>query len=150
MKRDEPEKNFTTMLIYISQIFVKNYICYIHVSLPKHTSTQMWIRFVAVLANWQHRLLAHWRLITMFTELLGGSLSILLVCLAVFLYISYLWRDKSSDNYPPGPFRLPVIGNLHQVLACEANLLRFLEKYRRVYGNVSTNSVRHGNDYLTF
>ena len=59
---------------------------------------------------------------------------LLVLFLAVLLYF-YLSDNTSDYGYPPGPWRLPLIDNLHQVLLA-GSVVQFCEKYRRLYGNV--------------
>ena len=57
----------------------------------------------------------------------------------ITIYIIKTYIQKRS--YPPGPWPLPVIGNLYQV-ARAGGVLAFYEKYRRIYGNVSYRTMR--------
>ena len=65
----------------------------------------------------------------------GGLLTLILVAAVVGL-AAYYWLTDKRSRYPPGPFTLPIIGNIHQVFLA-GSMVKFLEKYRKQYGNVS-------------
>lgn len=59
---------------------------------------------------------------------------------AVTLLLSYrLWKKQHQQcNYPPGPFSLPIIGNLHGILL-SGSMQSYLNRCRKIYGDVSLN-----------
>ncbi|XP_040283166.1 cytochrome P450 2K4-like [Bufo bufo] len=64
-------------------------------------------------------------------------LSVILVTVVTFYIIHYLntWMNKNPKNFPPGPLKLPLIGNLHTVLAkgLHQTLMELSETYGPVF-----------------
>ena len=60
----------------------------------------------------------------------------------VSLYVlsRYIVHILNLGSYPPGPFPLPIIGNLHQLK--DANFLA-LKEFSKVYGDVISVSLGH-------
>ena len=56
---------------------------------------------------------------------------ITLVIYTVIVYVEHLIQLK---NYPPGPFPVPVIGNLHQIDGLHPQ--ESLQKFGKIYGDV--------------
>ena len=71
--------------------------------------------------------------------LTGSSLTLALIGFVIFLIISYhyLTRPTVHPQYPPGPIAFPLLGNLPQIALC-GSMSKFCEKYRKIYGNVSS------------
>ena len=65
------------------------------------------------------------------------SLTSSLAALSAVLVGYWLWRRQHTQcDYPPGPFSLPILGNLHN-LAFSGSLSNFLSQTRQKYGDVS-------------
>ncbi|XP_044277293.1 cytochrome P450 2J2-like isoform X1 [Varanus komodoensis] len=64
----------------------------------------------------------------------GLSLSVILVFLATFLLLADYLKGRRPRGYPPGPVRLPILGNILQFGA--KNPLSDIEKLREKHGNV--------------
>ena len=73
-----------------------------------------------------------------------SSVTLVLAAVLTFLVVSYLLglssKKSSCNRYPPGPMSFPLIGNLPQIALC-GSVDVFFEKYRKIYGNVSSNTV---------
>ena len=58
----------------------------------------------------------------------------------LYLLLQYVIHFAQLKNYPPGPFPLPIIGNLHQLK--DANFLA-LKEFSKTYGDVISVSLGH-------
>ncbi|XP_066532435.1 cytochrome P450 2N13 [Hoplias malabaricus] len=63
----------------------------------------------------------------------------LLLILAAFLLIVEYLKNKSSLNYPPGPFALPFLGNIFNMDSKQPHI--YLTKLGKTYNNVFTLSI---------
>ncbi|KAM9831322.1 cytochrome P450 2J1-like [Neosynchiropus ocellatus] len=63
------------------------------------------------------------------------NLSSLLLFLCVFLLVSDVVKHRIPKNFPPGPWALPFIGDMHRVNSQEIHLqlARLAEKYGNIY-----------------
>ncbi|XP_044289826.1 cytochrome P450 2J1-like [Varanus komodoensis] len=64
----------------------------------------------------------------------GLSLPVVLVFLATFLLLADYLKGRRPRGFPPGPVRLPFLGNLLHVSARKS--FSDIEKLREKYGNV--------------
>ena len=56
-----------------------------------------------------------------------------IIILTLYVVLRHMFIDRSS-GLPPGPrFRLPLIGNLHDV---DTDIRKFLRRYRKQYGDI--------------
>lgn len=67
----------------------------------------------------------------------------------VLVLVSYLlWKQQHVQyGYPDGPFCVPIIGNIPQVVFSGFDLVTFMNKYAKVYGNVSIGANNY--NYMT-
>ena len=61
--------------------------------------------------------------------------TIILIAVLTSLVLYYVLQ-YNSDGYPPGPFRLPILGNLHQVFLA-GSIVEFCKHNSKRFGNVS-------------
>ncbi|XP_061095521.1 cytochrome P450 2J2-like [Conger conger] len=66
-----------------------------------------------------------------------------LLFLLVFLLISDILKNRNQPNFPPGPWPLPFLGNVHSTLD-----FRTIAKLAGEYGNVF--SLRKGSEKIVF
>lgn len=79
-----------------------------------------------------------------FFNLLSSEIWTLVVFVFVFLLVFDALRTRVPKNFPPGPFRLPFVGNLLQLNLKEPHIqfCKFAEKYGDIF------SLRAGSSYL--
>ncbi|XP_031232667.1 cytochrome P450 2J5-like [Mastomys coucha] len=58
----------------------------------------------------------------------------LLLTAVTFLFLINILRSRHPKNYPPGPWRLPIVGNFFQIDFEQTHLV--LQQYVKKYGNV--------------
>ncbi|XP_056337141.1 cytochrome P450 2J4-like [Danio aesculapii] len=62
------------------------------------------------------------------------DLKTILIFTLVFLLLSHYIKNKVPENFPPGAWSLPIIGDLHYITHKKIHLQ--LEKFAEKYGNV--------------
>lgn len=73
------------------------------------------------------------------TTITDNAAMLVLLAVLSLLGIPYLLSRHSSSRegrLPAGPSSLPLIGNIHQIIL-SGSMDSFMEKYRKIYGNVS-------------
>ncbi|GAB1288651.1 Cytochrome P450 2J5 [Apodemus speciosus] len=58
----------------------------------------------------------------------------LLLAVVTFLFLDNIFRSRHPKNYPPGPWRLPLIGNFFQIDFEQRHLV--IQQFVKKYGNV--------------
>ncbi|EDL30911.1 cytochrome P450 2J5 isoform 1 [Mus musculus] len=71
-------------------------------------------------------------LVTTFWEAL--HLKTLVLAVVTFLFLINILRSRHPKNYPPGPWRLPFVGNFFQIDTKQTHLV--LQQFVKKYGNV--------------
>ncbi|XP_044532897.1 cytochrome P450 2J2-like [Gracilinanus agilis] len=65
----------------------------------------------------------------------AASLQTLLLFSAVLLILaSYVQRRRQRPNFPPGPFRLPILGSIFQIDTKNGHII--IQEFVRKYGNI--------------
>ncbi|XP_061095520.1 cytochrome P450 2J2-like [Conger conger] len=78
----------------------------------------------------------------LYSLLEGLDIKGLLVFLIAFLLITDFLKHRNPPNFPPGPWSLPVVGNVFHIDAKQPHI--YLTKLAKVYGNIF--SIRLGRD----
>ncbi|XP_064189689.1 cytochrome P450 2J2-like [Anguilla rostrata] len=80
----------------------------------------------------------------LYSLLEGLDIKGLLVFLIVFLLITDFLKNRNPPNFPPGPWALPVVGNVFHIDSKQPHI--YLTKLAEVYGNVC--SIRLGREKI--
>lgn len=66
----------------------------------------------------------------------------LVICLAVVvLFLLYLQDRVRRRNFPPGPTRFPLLGNMPQLMLADKHILQVLNDHSKIYGPVTSISL---------